>query len=120
MARTGTGGAGHDRAHAAPGPGAGAQTTTAEDAHVDGNALAGALAEVFAVDVTVCDCRCGGCGAVGALATARVYTRCPGAVARCAHCSAVLLVLTDTPAGRILRLGDGVTLRLPETANLDT
>ncbi|UGT62886.1 DUF6510 family protein [Nocardia asteroides] len=85
--------------------------------HLDGNALAGPLAEIFAVEVTACGCRCGACGAAGPIGAAPAYLRGPGAVLRCASCAAVLLVLTETPAGHRLRLGDGVSLIVPE---LDT
>jgi len=36
-----------------------------EPTFLDGNAMAGALGEVFAVDVTAAVGRCDGCGAVG-------------------------------------------------------
>lgn len=67
------------------------------DDHVDGNAVAGLLLEVFAVDVTAAVGRCAGCGRVGPLADTRVYQRAPGVVVRCVACDAVLLrVVTDT------------------------
>ncbi|MGW1742765.1 DUF6510 family protein [Nocardia sp. NPDC001965] len=83
------------------------------DDHIDGNALAGPLSQVFVADITSCDCRCGYCGRVGPLATAVVYTHCPGRVARCPGCARVLLRLTETPAGTWLDLGAGAALRLP-------
>ena len=46
--------------------------------YVDGNALAGPLREIFAVDVTVAVSRCVECGRTGPLATLRVYTDAPG------------------------------------------
>jgi hypothetical protein len=39
----------------------------------DGNALAGPLREIFAVDVTVARAQCAGCGRAGAVAELRVY-----------------------------------------------
>jgi hypothetical protein len=62
-----------------------------EPTFLDGNALAGMLGEVFAVDVTKAVARCDGCGAVSVLAETRVYVDAPGTVARCAGCDAVLL-----------------------------
>ena len=41
--------------------------------HVDGNALAGPLAEFFTFDVTIATARCKGCGTVAELARAMVY-----------------------------------------------
>jgi uncharacterized protein DUF6510 len=60
---------------------------------LDGNGAAGALSEVFAVDVTAAQGRCDGCGNVAALAEARVYMDAPGLVVRCRSCESVLLVL---------------------------
>ncbi|MEU0539205.1 DUF6510 family protein [Nocardia sp. NPDC005978] len=86
---------------------------TSAPGHLDGNVLAGLLAEIFTVDPVAHGCRCGCCGAVEPLARALVYLNCPGTVARCSHCSAVVLRLTVTPAGRWLDLGEGASLCLP-------
>ena len=48
----------------------------------DGNALAGPLSEIFAVDLTTAEGRCTGCGATGPLARLHVYGPEPGPVAR--------------------------------------
>jgi hypothetical protein len=64
--------------------------------HVDGNALAGHLADLFAVDPTMASMRCPGCGAIEVLATTMVYMDAMGAVARCYHCDAVLLTLVES------------------------
>jgi hypothetical protein len=60
---------------------------------VDGNQLAGALSEVFCVDVTAGLVVCASCGRYGPFAEVRVFTDAPGLVARCAGCDAVLLRL---------------------------
>jgi hypothetical protein len=60
---------------------------------VDGNELAGAFREVFAVDVTSARGTCVACGQSGEVASARVYARGPGLVARCPSCEAVLMRL---------------------------
>jgi hypothetical protein len=73
--------------------------------HVDGNVLAGALAEVFAEDVTTATGRCLGCGDVAVLARARVYSAGPGLVARCSRCDAVLLTVVETPRGTRVSAG---------------
>jgi hypothetical protein len=67
---------------------------------LDGNVLAGALGELFAVDMTTASAQCAGCGLVSALAQAVVYTDAPGSVARCSGCDAVLLRLNRGP-GRV-------------------
>ncbi|MGW4995602.1 DUF6510 family protein [Streptomyces mirabilis] len=68
-----------------------ADGSPAEYAYTDGNALAGPLSEVFAVDVTAATSRCAHCGHTGPVAGLRVYERAPGLVARCAGCGQVVL-----------------------------
>ena len=63
--------------------------------HLDGNALAGLLSELFSIDLTTATVRCIGCGSVASLATAMVYTDAPGIVARCATCDGVLATVVD-------------------------
>jgi Family of unknown function (DUF6510) len=60
---------------------------------LDGNAIAGLLADVFGEEMTTATGTCASCGASGEVATFVVYARGPGAVARCPACSAVLMVL---------------------------
>jgi len=60
---------------------------------LDGNGAAGALSEVFALEVTAARGECAGCGNVAALAEARVFMDAPGLVIRCRKCENVLLVL---------------------------
>jgi Family of unknown function (DUF6510) len=66
-----------------------------EELMLDGNAVAGVLAEVFAADVTVARGTCAGCGAVEPVGAVRVY-KAAGYVLRCPHCESVLAkVVTD-------------------------
>jgi len=67
------------------------------EAAYDGNALAGPLSEVFAVEVTTAVGRCRGCGRSSQLATLRVYGLEPGLVGRCPGCEEVLIRLARTP-----------------------
>ncbi|MGI8448827.1 MAG: DUF6510 family protein [Streptosporangiaceae bacterium] len=67
--------------------------------HLDGNVLAGALGEVFAVDVTTAVGQCASCGTSQAVGQALVYTDAPGLVARCRTCGEVVLRVNRT-AGR--------------------
>ena len=62
-----------------------------DERYLDGNALAGALAEIFAVEVTAATGQCDGCGRSGALAEARLWADAPGLVLRCIGCDGVLL-----------------------------
>ncbi|MGW1682102.1 DUF6510 family protein [Saccharopolyspora sp. NPDC002376] len=81
--------------------------------HVDGNALAGPLAEVFAVDVTAAIERCMHCGRTGPVATLRVYQRAPGLVARCPGCDGVVLRLVRGPDRAWLDLKGTMSLQIP-------
>jgi hypothetical protein len=66
---------------------------------LDGNAVAGQLAEIFGVELTTAVGTCGMCGAVGRVAELVVYMRAPGTVGRCRLCGAVLMVVTTTVRG---------------------
>ncbi|MCP9951783.1 DUF6510 family protein [Actinomadura madurae] len=81
-------------------------------APVDGNALAGPLGEVFAVDVTAAVGRCANCGLTGPVAALRVYDRAPGMVARCPGCDHVVLRLVRTPDAAWLDLTGAVSLHI--------
>ena len=60
------------------------------DAHMlDGNAVAGLLQEVFAVEMTTAIATCDGCGAAEPVGAVRVF-RGAGIVLRCPHCDSVL------------------------------
>jgi Family of unknown function (DUF6510) len=83
------------------------------DQLLDGNALAGPLREIFAVDVTAAVGTCAGCGRTDAVATLRVHTRAPGLVARCPGCGAIMLRLVRGPDSAWLDLRGTVSLRFP-------
>jgi hypothetical protein len=88
-------------------------TDALDGGRLDGNALAGPLGEVFAVDVTGATVRCAGCGQSGAVARLRVYPRAPGLVARCPHCDEVTMRLTRGPDRAWLDLRGSVYLMVP-------
>ena len=56
---------------------------------LDGNAIAGLLQELFAVEMTTAIGTCGGCGTAGPVGAAHAY-RGAGIVLRCPHCDNVL------------------------------
>jgi uncharacterized Zn finger protein len=60
---------------------------------LDGNAIAGLLADVFGEEMTTAMGTCAACGASREVATFAVFTRAPGTVARCRACASVLMVL---------------------------
>ncbi|GAA1797193.1 DUF6510 family protein [Agromyces neolithicus] len=64
--------------------------------HLDGNALAGPLAEFFAFDVTMAVAKCEGCGSIAELARAMVYPSGAGTVVRCGSCGRVLMTLVES------------------------
>jgi hypothetical protein len=85
--------------------------------HVDGNALAGALSEVFRADMTAAVCCCGRCGDTTTLATEMVYGA-HGAVVRCRSCDDVLITIVGTPDRVVLSFPgvSSVTVERPEPA----
>jgi hypothetical protein len=61
---------------------------------LDGNAVAGILAEIFGTEMTVFTAICGSCGQAGPLAEVVVYAAQMGFVIRCRGCTALLAVIT--------------------------
>ena len=64
---------------------------------LDGNAIAGLLQEVFAVEMTTAIGTCGRCGTAGPVGAVHLY-RGAGIVLRCPHCNNALakIVKNDT------------------------
>jgi hypothetical protein len=60
---------------------------------LDGNAIAGMLANVFGEEMTTATGTCASCGARGQVATFVVFMRAPGVVARCPACASIVMVL---------------------------
>ena len=79
----------------------GGADSTAER-RLDGNALTGALAELFAIDLVPADCTCAHCGRTGPLAQHDLYADSPALVLRCVGCAGV--VLRYSSAGGRIRL----------------
>jgi hypothetical protein len=84
-----------------------------EPTHVDGNAAAGAFADVLGFDVTTATLTCAGCGYVAAFAESHVYHRAPGIVVRCRCCDHVLAQLAQTPTDVWLDLRGAQSWRIP-------
>ena len=64
--------------------------------YLDGNAAAGELSRIFAMDITTAEGQCANCGAKRRFAEAHLYVQCPGLVARCVLCGHVLLRFVNT------------------------
>ena len=62
-----------------------------EERRLDGNAVAGMLSRVLAVDATTVVGTCAGCGAREAVGETLVYADGPGVVLRCPGCEAVVM-----------------------------
>jgi hypothetical protein len=59
--------------------------------YLDGNAAAGELSSIFAVDITSAEGECANCNTKKRFAETHLYMQCPGLVARCPLCGHVLL-----------------------------
>ncbi len=71
---------------------------------LDGNAVAGLLREVFAVEMTTARETCGGCGATEPVGAVHVY-RGAGVVLRCPRCGHVLGTIVRAPTRTWVTLG---------------
>jgi uncharacterized Zn finger protein len=69
------------------------------DLVLDGNAAAGALAEIYGDDMTTVLAECASCGRVDPIGGLIAYVHAPGIVLRCTACSAVILRIVQTPTG---------------------
>ena len=87
--------------------------------YLDGNAAAGELRRIFAVDITTAEGQCAHCGARGRFAEVHVYMDCPGLVARCALCEHVLLRLASV-SGRVVLDLRGMTYLSVDSAQRET
>jgi hypothetical protein len=79
---------------------------------LDGNAVAGLLREVFALEMTASPTKCAHCGAVGALGTLLAFTQAPGVVLRCPACEQVMLRFVETTDAIYLDARGATYLRL--------
>ena len=86
---------------------------TSEDRYIDGNSLAGPLAELFAVDVSIAATTCAGCGRRSQLAQLLVYSGGPGTVARCPGCDDPVLRYVRTPKAAVVDLRGTISFSVP-------
>jgi hypothetical protein len=64
---------------------------------LDGNAAAGELRQIFAVELTSAMVQCDACGVTAHFGEARYYESAPGVIVRCRFCEAPLLRMTKSP-----------------------
>jgi len=79
---------------------------------LDGNAIAGDLREIFAVDLTTAVATCAGCGHPSVVATLLVYGQEAGVVARCPSCEDVILRVVRGPEKAWLDVRGAVTIEM--------
>lgn len=84
--------------------------------HVDGNALAGPLSEVFSVDMTMATGTCSACGDASPLATSMVYLKPKTYVVRCHVCDAVLLTIRQAGGATRIDLDGMASLTIPTSS----
>jgi Zn finger protein HypA/HybF involved in hydrogenase expression len=81
---------------------------------LDGNAVAGLLREVFAVEMTTALGTCGNCGATDAVGATHVY-RGAGIVLRCPHCDSALVTIVKSDTKMWMGFPGVRTLQVTET-----
>ena len=68
--------------------------------HLDGNAAAGVLAEIFAFDMTSAQSTCAGCGHISPVGGLRLYGGQMGTILRCPSCDHVQMRIVSVPRGQ--------------------
>jgi hypothetical protein len=81
------------------------------DLVLDGNAAAGLLQEIFALEITRAQVQCDACGSTGAVGSLPLYAAPMGAVLRCTNCDGILMRAVRTPHGRWLEMTGARCLR---------
>lgn len=70
-----------------------------DEQRLDGNAAAGILGEVFALEITTARAACAGCGATGEVGAQMAYVSEIGTVVRCAACDNALIRVVHQSEG---------------------
>jgi Zn finger protein HypA/HybF involved in hydrogenase expression len=83
-----------------------------DDLMLDGNAIAGDLREVFALEMTTAVGTCSGCGASEPVGASHVF-RSAGTVMRCPHCGNVLVTIAKEDARMWIGFPGLRTLEVP-------
>ncbi len=96
---------------------AGVRADPMADLVLDGNAAAGVLQEVFAVEMTASPTECAHCGREGEMGTLLAYTQSPGVVLRCPACLSIMLRIVETPDAIYLDARGAAYLRLARRAS---
>jgi len=83
-----------------------------EAAWLDGNGVAGLLAEVFGADITAVVRSCGSCGTAAPVGAHRAY-RGAGVVLRCPGCEDVAIRIVQLPDRTVLEVRGAWVVELP-------
>lgn len=86
-----------------------------DETMLDGNAVAGLLQDVFAVDMTTAMAMCSGCGTASPMGATHVY-RGAGYVLRCPHCGRAMATLVEGDQGVVLGFPGLRMLQMPVAA----
>ena len=79
---------------------------------LDGNAMAGLLAEVFGIELTAVIRTCGSCGTAAAVGAHRAYVS-AGVVLRCPGCGDVAIRIARLPDRDVVYVGGSWSVELP-------
>ena len=77
-------------------------TSPKDEMVLDGNAVAGTLAEIYGDDMTTVLAECANCGNVDHIGGLIAYVHAPGIVLRCTACATVMIRIVHTPRGTLV------------------
>jgi len=80
---------------------------------LDGNAVAGELAELFGFEMTAMAHRCVHCGNIGAMGTLLAWTQGPGVTLRCCICREVVIRIVRTASRTLVDVSGAAYLEMP-------
>lgn len=95
-------------------------TDTLRSTMLDGNAAAGVLSEIFALEMTTSWLRCANCGREGEMGTLLAFMQAPGVVLRCPACEKIILRIVELPEAICLDLRGAVYVSLKRTPATET
>ena len=81
---------------------------------LDGNAAAGILNEIFALEMTTSPVECANCGRENEMGALLAFMQAPGLVLRCPVCESIILRVVQTPDGFYLDLRGAAYLYLKQ------
>ena len=83
---------------------------------LDGNAVAGLLAEIFGAEMTAMPSECAHCGNHAEVGSTRAFTQGPGITLRCSMCGEVMARIVQTPGATYMDLRGTAYLRIPRSS----